>query len=226
MCTSSLPCASVDALSRNLALAHTILACQNTFQAPSSMSVTLAPSPWPAPSAARRDGGWRFGREQSVPLAWLFELRRNVSITPRQLAIAYGLLSGLSLLVAAGFWSQGITVVTLFTGIELLAVGVALLVVARHAGDRETILLTGRQLSVEQRVGAAVACTSFRAEWVRVEPVADDGSLVELSGEGRRVRVGRHVRPELRVELAQELRRALRLARAVGDRAVDHETKA
>lgn len=190
------------------------------------MSVTLAPSPWPAPSAARGDGGWRFGRELTAPLAWLFELRRNVSITPRQLAVAYGLLCCLSLLVAAGFWSQGVTVVSVFTGIELLAVGAALLLVARHAGDRETILLSGRQLSVEQRFGAAVEHTSFRAEWVRVEPVADDGSLVELSGEGRRVRVGRHVRPELRVELAQELRRALRLARAVGDRAVDHETKA
>lgn len=190
------------------------------------MSVTFAPSPWPAPPAARREGGWRFGREQATPLAWFFELRRNVSFSPRQLIGAYLLLCGLSLVVAVGFWSQGVTVVGLFTGLELLAVGVALLVVARHARDRETITLTDREMSVEQHVGPAVARTSFRAEWVRVEPVADDGSLVELSGEGRRVRVGRHVRPELRVELAQELRRALRLARAAGDRAVDHELKA
>lgn len=190
------------------------------------MSVTFAPSPWPAPPAARRDGGWRFGREQAAPLAWLFDLRRNVPFSPRQLIGAYLLLCGLSLVVAAGFWSQGVTVVGLFTGLELLAVGVAMLVVARHARDRETITLTDRKISVEQFFGPAVARTSFRAEWVRVEPVADDGSLVELSGEGRSVRVGRHVRPELRVELAQELRRALRLARAAGDRAVDHELKA
>lgn len=190
------------------------------------MSATLAPSPWPAPPAPRLDAGWRFGREQAQPLAWLFELRRNVSITPRQLLLAYALLCGLSLMVAAGFWSQGVTVVGLFTGLELLAVGVALLVMARHAGDRETITLTGRELAVEQRFGPAVARCSFRAEWVRVEPAADDGSLVELSGEGRSVRVGRHVRPEFRVALAQELRRALRLARTAGDRAVDHEPRA
>ena len=122
---------------------------------------------------------------------------------------------------------QGVAaLVTAFTAQAVLAVGVALLIVARHARDRETITLTDREMSVEQHFGPAVARTSFRAEWVRVEPVADDGSLVELSGEGRSVRVGRHVRPELRVELAQELRRALRLARAAGDRAVDHELKA
>lgn len=190
------------------------------------MSVTLAPSPWPAPPPLRRDAGWRFGRELTPPAGWLFDLRRNVSITPRQLLAAYALLCCLSLVVAAGFWSQGVAVVGLFAGLELLGVGVALLVVARHAGDRETITLTDRDVSVERHIGSAVECVSFRAEWVRVEPAADDGSLVELSGEGRSVRVGRHVRSELRLALAHELRRALRLARSAGDRAVDHETRA
>lgn len=189
------------------------------------MSVTLAPSPWPAPPAPR-GGGWRFGHATAQPAGWLFELRRNVSITPRQLMAAYALLCGVSLVIAAGFWSQGVTVVGLFTGLELLGVGIALLVMARHAGDRETVTLTDRELAVEHYFGASMVRTAFRAEWVRVEPAADDGSLVELSGEGRSVRVGRHVRPELRVELAQELRRALRLARTAGDRAVDHEPRA
>lgn len=190
------------------------------------MSVTLAPSPWPAPAASRLAAGWRFAREQTAPVAWLFDLRRNVSISPRQLLLAYALLCGLSLVVAAGFWWQGVMLVGLFTALELLAVGVALLVVARHAGDRELITLADGELSVEQRVGPGVVHTSFRAAWVRVEPVADDGSLVEVSGEGRRVQVGRHVRPELRVALAQELRRALRLARRAGEPVVDHELKA
>lgn len=188
------------------------------------MSATIAPSPWPAPPTARRDGGWQFGREQASPLCWLFDLRRNVSITPRQLIGCYLLLCAVSLVIATGFWLHGVTVVSLFTGLELLAVGLALMVFARHAGDRETITLTGREMSVEQHVGPLVERVRFRAEWVRVEPVADDGSLVELSGEGRSVRVGRHVRPELRVALAQELRRALRLARAAGVRTVEHET--
>jgi len=190
------------------------------------MTVTLAPSPWPAPAAQRADAGWRFGRAVTVPEGWRFDLRRNVSLTPRQLLLAYAMLCGVSMLVAGGFWWHGVAVVSVFTGLELLAVGLALLIVARHAGDREIILLADGQMSVEQRVGPGVEHTRFRAEWVRVAPAAEDGSLVELSGEGRNVRVGRHVRPELRVELAQELRRALRMSRSTGDRVVDQELKA
>jgi uncharacterized membrane protein len=61
---------------------------------------------------------------------------------------------------------------------------------------------------------------------VRVEPSAGEGSLVELSGEGRSVRVGRHLRPEWRDELAQELRRALRQSQAAGERDWDQTTQA
>lgn len=190
------------------------------------MPAVIAASPWPAPSAARRDAGWQFARELASQRGWRFEMRRNVSTTPHQMLAAYGLLCALSLVVAAGFWWQGVAMVGLFAGVELAAIGVALWLVARHAGDRELITLSGRELAVEQHCGPGVSRTSFRTEWVRVEPLCDDGSLVELSGEGRSVRVGRHVRPELRVALAQELRRALRLLRTAGERVVDHELEA
>ncbi len=179
------------------------------------MSVTTAPSPWPAPPAARQDAGWRFGRQQAVPLAWLFDLRRNVSITPRQLMGCYALLCALSLLVAAGFWWHGVTIVSLFTGLELLAVGAALLVFARHAADHETITLEGRSLHIEQSLGSRVQHIRLDTEWLAVEPAARQGSLVQLSGreingKSSSVRIGRFVRPELRAALAQEIRLALR----------------
>lgn len=139
---------------------------------------------------------------------------------------AYLLLCAVALLVALGFWWQGVQLVMAFAGIELLAVGVGMLLMARHAGDREIITLSGREMAVEQHVGPVVEHTRFRIEWVRVEPAAAEGSLVELSGGGRSVRVGRHVRPELRAELARELRRALRISRAAGERVLDHELQA
>jgi uncharacterized membrane protein len=49
----------------------------------------------------------------------------------------------------------------------------------------------------------------FDRDRVRVEPGVDR-SLTELSGQGRRLNVGRSLRPELRPALAQEIRRALR----------------
>jgi uncharacterized membrane protein len=46
--------------------------------------------------------------------------------------------------------------------------------------------------------------------WLRIEPSADECSLVELSAQGRCVKVGRFLRPELRVLLAKEIRAAVR----------------
>ena len=42
--------------------------------------------------------------------------------------------------------------------------------------------------------------------------MAGDTSLIEVSGQGRKVKVGRYVRPELRPALAHEIRTALRQA--------------
>jgi len=47
---------------------------------------------------------------------------------------------------------------------------------------------------------------------VRVEPKSGDQSLIELSGQGQTIEVGRFVRPELRHVLAREIRKALRSA--------------
>ena len=183
------------------------------------MSVTYVPGPWPEPHAAFAPGPWVFGREVmlgGVPgapgahqaLQWL--QKRNCSLTPRQLGLFYLSLSAVSLLIGVFFFLQGAPVVLVFTGLELLAVGVALAIFARHAGDRETLTLVGRSLQVEQCVGPHVQRTEFPADWLHVEPARGQGSLVQLSGRGQQVRVGRFLRPELRGAFARELRLALR----------------
>jgi uncharacterized membrane protein len=99
-----------------------------------------------------------------------------------------------------------------FAWLELAAVGIAFMAYARHAADREHILLEGRRLVVETESAGRLERAEFNRDWVRVEPGADDRSLIEVSGQGRRMNVGRYLRPELRPALAQELRRALREA--------------
>jgi len=184
------------------------------------MSTVLAPRHWPAPACPQGSAAWRFarlvdlpGRDGSRPaLQWV--LKRNCSITPGQMMAVYLSLCAVSLAVAAGFWWQGAPFVLAFAGVELLLVGLALLVYARHAADRETVTLADREVEVEQCFGRQVERAAFRAEWLCVEPAQAQGSLVELAGQGRRVRVGRFLRPELRAPFAQELRRALRRAQA------------
>lgn len=161
--------------------------------------------------------GLRFGREVALTgergAAWAlqWQIRRNCSITPHQMLAAYGLLCTVSLAVALFFWFTGARVVLAFTGFELMLLGAAMLVFARHAGDRETLTLVARSLLVERTVGPKVERAAFNADWVTVEPAAGQNSLVELTGQGHTMRVGRFLRPEVRGEFARELRRALRL---------------
>ena len=139
---------------------------------------------------------------------WL--LKRNCSVTPAQLACLYASLCIVSVGIAGFFWSQGVRMIMPFALMELVAVGAAFWVYARHATDGERIVLQGAQLVVELESGGRVERAEFNREWVRVEPKSGDGSLIEVSGQGRSVRVGRHVRPELRPALAREIRYALR----------------
>ena len=77
-------------------------------------------------------------------------------------------------------------------------------------GTAKKFPLNGGQLVVELETAGRLQRAEFNREWVRVEPKDGDGSLIEVSGQGRTVRVGRHVRPELRPALAREIRRVLR----------------
>lgn len=115
-----------------------------------------------------------------------------------------------SLGIAVFFWLQGARMVMPFAWLELLAVGAAFLLYARHARDGEKIVLQGGQLVVELETAGRMQRAEFNRQWVRVEPKSGDGSLIEVSGQGRSVRVGRHLRPELRPALAREIRFALR----------------
>lgn len=151
---------------------------------------------------------YRFATVQGQNIQWF--LRRNCSVTPGQLGLLYASLCVVSLGIGTTFWFMGATLVLPFAWAELVAVGVAFLIYARHAGDGERIYLTGPQLVVELDNGGKLERTEFRREWVRVEPRAGDGSLIELSGQGRSIDVGRFVRPELRPVLAREIRMALR----------------
>lgn len=181
------------------------------------MSVTFAPAPWPAPAPSALASPWVFAREVQGGLQWV--LRRNCAISPRQLLLAYLSLCSVSLLVAGGFWAQGARVVMGFAVLELLALGVALLVYGRHAADREVLTLLGRRLTVQQWHGADQKQAVFEADWLHVEPVAGQGSLLALSSRGQAVQVGRFLRPQARAAFAQELRRALRRAGAA-----EHQT--
>lgn len=144
----------------------------------------------------------------AVSVEWV--LKRNCSLSPLQLLAVYASVCVISLGIATYFWVHGATLVMPFAWAEVLVFGAALLFYARHAADRECIALQSGRLTVEHQHGGRFDRAEFVSEWVRIEPQGDDRSLIELSGQGRVIAVGRYVRPELRRALAEEFRTALR----------------
>ncbi len=153
---------------------------------------------------------YQFAQESGPAIQW--QLRRNCSVTPAQLGWLYLSLCVVSLGIGVFFWVQGATLVLAFAGLEITLVGLAFLAYARHATDGEWISLQGTRLVVEKESAGRRERAEFSRQWVRVEPKSGDHSLIELSGQGRSIEVGRFVRPELRQVLAREIRRALRSA--------------
>jgi uncharacterized membrane protein len=145
---------------------------------------------------------------QEPALQW--SLQRNCALSPAQLLRFYLGICVVSLGIATLFWFMGAHLVMPFAWVEVLVLGAALLVYARHARDGEKITLQGRLLVVECEHGGHTERTEFVRDWVKVEPRSGDGSLIEVSGQGRRVVVGRHLQPQLRPVLAREMRLALR----------------
>jgi uncharacterized membrane protein len=153
---------------------------------------------------------FRFATVQGQNIQWF--LRRNCALTPTQLLCMYASLCVVSLGIGAAFWSVGALLVLPMAWLELMAVGFGFLMYARHATDGERIVLQDGRLVVELESAGKLQRAEFQREWVRVEPRLGDRSLIELSGQGQTIQVGRFVRPELRHLLAREIRMALRSA--------------
>jgi uncharacterized membrane protein len=150
----------------------------------------------------------RFATVQGENVEWF--LRRNCAVTPGQLGWVYVSLCIISLGIGTAFWTLGALLVLPIAWLELLAVGLAFLIYARHATDGERIYLQDDRLVVELENAGKLQRSEFRREWVRIEPHSDDRSLIQVSGQGKTVHVGRFIRPELRLLLAREIRMALR----------------
>ena len=155
----------------------------------------------------RSNSPFRLAKATADGVVWT--LQRNCSVTPSQLGFCFALLSLVSLAVALFFWFHGAVLVLPFAALELLALGSAFVIYARHAADRECISVRGACLVVEvERAGRIDRC-EFVRDWVRIEPDRRSG-LLELTGGGRSVRVGRFLRADLHPVLTRELRLAVR----------------
>ena len=136
-------------------------------------------------------------------------LKRNCSITPRQMLLAYAALCSVSFAVGCFFTWHGAWYVMCFALLEMAAVGAAFLLFARHATDRERVALGEDCLLIE--VIEAEQARQFRLDprRARIESPAAYHRLIAIEQHGTRVEVGRFLTALKRQQFARELRSAL-----------------
>ncbi|GJG95925.1 DUF2244 domain-containing protein [Cupriavidus pauculus] len=139
---------------------------------------------------------------------WL--MKRNCSLSPRQVGWFYFSIACFSIAIAALMTAwHGAWLVLPFAGLELAGLGIALLAYARHATDYERVSVTDGMLVVETASASRVTREVFNPQWVRIELGESFRALVVLRSGKRIVRVGSYLVPYRRRKFAQELAAAL-----------------
>jgi uncharacterized membrane protein len=135
--------------------------------------------------------------------------KRNCSLAPKQLALIFASLATASLGIAVVFAAFGAWMVLPFAGIEVLALGTAFVVYARHAADYERIVLSRDCLLVEVSRAERLSQEKCAPAWIRVEYKGARQELIGLVTSGQRIEVGRFVPESERTDLAMQLRAQL-----------------
>jgi uncharacterized membrane protein len=108
------------------------------------------------------------------------------------------------LVIGAGFAVAGAWLILPFAGLEVLLLGAAFVLYARHAADYERIELAGGRVTVEIADGASTARHEMDGARISVE----EGRVI-LRGAEEELEIGRHLGADARAELAAELERKL-----------------
>lgn len=141
-------------------------------------------------------------------------IKRNCSASPKQLAWVFASAVAVSFAVGVAFAAHGLWLILPFVGVEMMAVAAAFVCYGRRAADYERIAIGEHVVAVEQVEAGEVSVRRLPAPWARVE-LQHHGRgqrSVWLAAGGERIEIGRHLLDARRVQLAEELKIALRQA--------------
>ena len=147
------------------------------------------------------------------PRSFVLVARRNNSLSPSGRRLVLGSLSVIALAISLAFALHGAWLILPFAGAELAVVYLAFRAVAQHAGDFESISISGDRVLIERWERGRVDRHEFSRYWARVvfEPaVAGRGEILALRSHGRQVEFGRYLTEEQRREVARTLKEELR----------------
>ena len=137
----------------------------------------------------------------------------NQSMPWRSQVIIYCVIAVFSLTIAMLFYSQGLTFILPFSGLELLALGAVLYITAWRGEQRETVIFTSDKIIVETGRTVPVEREEFQRHWARVVLERSWNHWYPcrllIRSHGRQIEIGRFLNEQERLGLAIELQRAL-----------------
>ena len=126
-------------------------------------------------------------------IGWM--LRPTRSMTWREARYFILLVAIVSFAIGGGFLVLGLPLVLPFSGVEVLAVGLAFYVVMRDGEKREVIRIAGDQIGVETGTHELENRFEFNRFWVRVELEKPryryHPTRLVVASRGRRLELGR-----------------------------------
>jgi uncharacterized membrane protein len=114
-----------------------------------------------------------------------------------------------SSIIATYFLVQGIWMILPFTIIELTALGIALLIYARHALDYESIAIDGSSVTVEKNIGGKLERHEFNTKWLQLKQEEDGKRLIRIEQSDQELPIGIFVPVDARAQFFKDLRQQI-----------------
>jgi uncharacterized membrane protein len=137
--------------------------------------------------------------------SWSWHLKRNISISPSQLALIFGALGLVSLIIGFAFYWVGASLILPFSLVEIAVLLVAYIYNAIHANDYETLTLNGNVIQVESKIGLKLNHMQFVSSLTRVDTLDHMNQLIQLKQGQKDTYFGRYVHANLRPLLAKQI---------------------
>jgi uncharacterized membrane protein len=114
-------------------------------------------------------------------------------------------LGFVSLLIGAGFYWLGATLVLPFSLVEIAVLLLAYIYNAIHANDYEKLTVEGNSLKIESKVGLKTSEMQFVRSLTRVETLSDLNEMIQLRQGSIQAVFGKFVHANLRPLLAKKI---------------------
>jgi uncharacterized membrane protein len=137
--------------------------------------------------------------------SWSWHLKRNISISPTQMALIFTVLGLISLAIGAGFYMLGASLVLPFSLLEIAVLLIAYFYNAVHANDYEKLVLSEKNVAIETKIGFKTSHVQFSRSLTRIDRDLQKNALITFKHGNQSTLFGQFVHANLRPTLAKEI---------------------